>query len=64
MSFDSFDFDTTEEFIAAVTDIAYQALLRQGLRESFLDVQLRLWNEIREAYHEHRAAEPVLAEVA
>jgi hypothetical protein len=63
MSFDSFDFDTTEDFIAAITDIAYRAVLRQGMRESFVDVQLRLWNEIRDAYHEHRSFEPVLAEV-
>ena len=45
-----------EEFLAHVTDIAYQALLRQGLHGSFVDVQLGLWDEIRAAYRERRAA--------
>jgi hypothetical protein len=39
-----------EEFLAHITDIAYQALLREGLRGSFLEVQLRLWAQIRAAY--------------
>jgi hypothetical protein len=45
-----------DEFLARVTDIAYQALLRRGLPGSFLDVQLGLWEDIRSAYHERRPA--------
>jgi hypothetical protein len=45
-----------EEFLAHITDIAYQALLREGLRGSFLDVQLRLWARIRSAYWEGKDA--------
>jgi hypothetical protein len=44
-----------EDFLAHVTDIAYQAVLRQGLRHSFLDVELTLWQQIRSAYHARRA---------
>ena len=44
-----------DEFLDRVTDIAYQALLRQGLRGSFLDVQLDLWASIRSAYDAKRA---------
>ncbi len=39
-----------EQFVAQVTDIAYQAVLRQGLRSSFVDVELELWRRIRDAY--------------
>jgi len=46
-----------EEFLAHITDIAYQALLSEGLRGSFLDVQLRLWSQIRSAYWERKDAQ-------
>jgi hypothetical protein len=46
--------DSEEEFLAHVTDIAYQALLRQGLNRSFLEVELALWKEIRSAYESTR----------
>lgn len=39
-----------EEFLAHVTDIAYQALLERGLGGNFLDAQLTLWQQIRSAY--------------
>ena len=39
-----------DDFLARVTDIAYQALLRRGLSRSFLDVELELWNDIRSAF--------------
>jgi hypothetical protein len=42
-----------EDFVAQVTDIAYQAMLRQGLNRSFLDVELGLWEQIRSAYVDH-----------
>ena len=40
-----------EEVIAEVTEIAYQALLRDGLQGPFIDVELRLWREIRDTYY-------------
>jgi len=46
-----------EEFVAHITDIAYQAVLHEGLRGSFLDVQLRLWEQIRSAYWERKDAQ-------
>jgi hypothetical protein len=39
-----------DNFLARVTDIAYQALLTQGLSRPFVDVELSLWQEIRAAY--------------
>ncbi len=39
-----------EAFLAHVTDIAYQAVLRQGLSRPFVDVELDLWRQIRAAY--------------
>jgi hypothetical protein len=46
-----------EEFVAEITDLAYQALLHQGLRGSFLDTQLSLWAQIRAAF-QRRAQSP------
>jgi hypothetical protein len=46
-----FPFEDEEEFVARVTQIAYQALLKQGLQRSFLDVQLELWQQIRTEYY-------------
>jgi hypothetical protein len=46
--------DVGEEFVAQVTDIAYQAMLRQGLNRPFLEVELALWEEIRSAYRSDR----------
>jgi hypothetical protein len=39
-----------DEFVAELTDIAYRALLRQGLTRPFVEVELELWSEIRQAY--------------
>jgi hypothetical protein len=36
-----------EDFLAELTDTAYRAALRHGLRGSFLDTQLALWRELR-----------------
>ena len=36
-----------DELAAQVTEIAYQALLRQGLQQPFLEVELDLWRQIR-----------------
>lgn len=44
-----------EEFLARLTDIAYQTALRQGLQQPFVEVELDLWRRIRTAYLEHRA---------
>ena len=38
-----------DDFLAELTDIAYRALLRQGLTRSFVDVELELWSDIRDA---------------
>lgn len=47
-----------EDLVAQLTDIAYQAVLRQGLNRSFVDVELALWEQIRAAYIGHGAAPP------
>jgi hypothetical protein len=39
-----------DDFLARVTDIAYRALLARGLRDSFVDVELELWQDVRSAY--------------
>jgi hypothetical protein len=51
MSYDPFVPSDAEEVIAEVTEIAYQALLRDGLQGPFIDVELRLWREIRDTYY-------------
>ena len=51
MSYDPFVPSDAEDVIAEVTEIAYQALLRDGLQGSFIDVELRLWREIRDTYY-------------
>jgi len=38
---------SSEERIAHLTDVAYQAILERGFRGSFLDLELSLWNAIR-----------------
>jgi hypothetical protein len=45
-----------EQFLAHLTEIAYQALLRRGLQRPFIDVELELWDEIRSAYHNDLAS--------
>lgn len=47
----AFPSEQEDEFLARVTDIAYQTLLRHGLRQPFVDVELELWRQIRAAYH-------------
>ena len=51
MSYDPFVPSDAEEVIAEITEIAYQAMLRDGFQGSFLDVELRLWRDIRDAYY-------------
>lgn len=46
-----------DDQLAELTDIAYRALLRQGLTRSFADVELELWAEIRQTFR--RLNEPV-----
>lgn len=36
-----------EAFLAELTDAAYRVALQHGLRSSFLDVQLEMWNALR-----------------
>lgn len=57
-------FHTEEEIIARLTDIAYQAVLKQGISKPFLDVELELWREIRDAYQEQAAEPDTYAHVA
>jgi hypothetical protein len=38
-----------EDNIARVTDAAYHAVLERGYRGSFLELELSLWNAIRQA---------------
>ena len=39
-----------EDFVAHVTDIAYQTALRHGLRRPFLEVELEVWRQVRAAF--------------
>ncbi len=43
---------TDDDLLAELTDIAYRAVLRQGLTRSFVDVELELWGDIRDAYRD------------
>jgi hypothetical protein len=38
-----------EEFLAELTAAAYEVALAHGFRDSFIDVQLGLWNALRHA---------------
>ena len=53
-----------EEFLARVTDIAYQAVLTQGLSRPFLEVELGLWQQIRAEYQAARRPDAGATEVA
>ena len=47
----AFRFKTTQEdFLARITEAAYDVLLRQGLQRSFVDVELELWQQIRNVF--------------
>ena len=39
-----------DDLIARLADIAYEAVIRRGLRQSFLDLRLEIWNDIRSAF--------------
>ena len=41
--------DRDEEFVAHLANIAYQAVLRHGLRRPFLEVELDIWQQVRAA---------------
>jgi hypothetical protein len=46
-----FHFKTTpEDFLARITDAAYRVVLRQGLHRSFVDVELELWQQVRNVF--------------
>ncbi len=47
----NFQFRTTQEdFLARITDAAYRVVLGQGLQRSFVDVELELWQKIRQVF--------------
>ena len=48
--FTTFSTDADDNLLAEITNIAYQAVLRQGLTRPFLEVELELWSEIRRAF--------------
>ena len=50
-----------DELVAQVTEIAYQTLLDQGLSTSFVEVELELWRQIRDALQEPSGAPRVWA---
>lgn len=52
----------TDDIVARITDIAYRALLNQGLSRPFVDVELALWRDIRAAYHATAPAGAATAE--
>jgi hypothetical protein len=37
-----------EDLIAEITDAAYRAALRHGVRGVFLDLELEIWHSVRE----------------
>jgi hypothetical protein len=37
-----------EELLSRLTDAAYRAALRHGIKGSFIDLQLELWQKLRE----------------
>jgi len=39
-----------EDFLARITEAAYDVVLRQGLQRSFVDVELELWQQIRSVF--------------
>ena len=39
-----------DDLIARLADIAYEAVLRRGLRQSFLEFRLEIWHDIRSAF--------------
>jgi hypothetical protein len=43
--------DQDEEFVARLANIAYQAVLRHGLRRPFLEVELDIWQQVRAAVY-------------
>jgi hypothetical protein len=43
----------SEAFLAELTDAAYRVALRHGLRASFLDVQLDIWDALRPVVARH-----------
>lgn len=47
-------FEQREERIARLTEAAYRAILERGFRGSFLDLELSLWETIREAVEDER----------
>jgi hypothetical protein len=60
-----FTFDDSLEIeneLARLTDVAYRALLKQGISRPFVEVELELWQQIRAAYRAQNAE--ILAEVA
>ncbi len=40
-----------DEFLAQVSHLAYDVVLRNGLRRPFIEVELGLWRRIGSAYH-------------
>ena len=42
----------TDDLPAEVADAAYQVVLRQGLKEPFVEVELAIWHKVREAFQE------------
>jgi hypothetical protein len=62
-----FTFDDSLEFeneLARLTDIAYQAMLKQGISRPFVEVELELWQQIRAAYCARDVDAEILGEVA
>ncbi len=47
----AFQFKTTQEdFLARITEAVYSVVLRQGLQRSFVDVELELWQQVRNVF--------------
>jgi hypothetical protein len=64
----AFQFKTSQEdFLARITEAAYDVVLRQGLQRSFVDVELELWQKVRSVFRNEvlfpgaRPARPAIA---
>ena len=53
-----------DDLIARLADIAYEAVLRRGLRQSFLELRLEIWNDIGCAFAAGALAGSVFAAAA
>jgi len=55
---------SVDDFVARLSEAAYQVALRHGLRSSFEVIELELWQVIRQTCHENAVLLPAGAAAA